>query len=712
MSSFLCNLVLSCVLTTQPVTPLDELYYGTLLYDYYQEQYEDAMIQGLVAEKQARMGDNPVRFEIAKGSFAFANGMYAYSLDTFSALENTELSALDKQRLAFHLAREYFRREDWENLKLQVDLIRLDKTWLGRQLVHPEVEFMRSEIAIHEGDFEQARSILDSISEKNSLRAYGLFNLGVALRHSGISNQQFDGIEKNNFEKSFAIFVELSQMPVFSADAQDIVQRARLALAQLRFEAIDSQPMQNENALEDEFLADNEIDLPPAVKIRADKRKRWWSVSKMWPFGSEDKGLGDDFESAIANGSTGSASAELILRSLPGTGRYRNLALATYASMAMQDADHDTASRIWQSLNNQEHWTAITASARLGLPMSLEQMYDDSGTNSGTVLAAYQQAEQMFTGRLSTLQTISQQAEDATWVGEFLSAFANPEQSDETLTEAMLMWRQEIGHADWLQWLSTESVHGLLADWLTLKEMAQFLTHMPVTLESLNAVSKEQKRRAGAARMILNTQGMFVKRDRQIERISTLSSSLEYLKTAPSEFSNKWMMAISNEEQSEMSRQLSAMQDAANLEKNERKRANLVSRVERLRGLLFFDLVDNKSTRLRSIGKQLEETSVVLSEIEESLERVNKAEEVFDNGVAIDFHIFETRAQLIGESVNDALADRQTLLAKEIREGMQREIRQVEKYLLIARIAIARTTDQLAINDEGQIDQSELQNSW
>ncbi len=39
----------------------------------------------------------------------------------------------------------------------------------------------------------------------------------------------------------------------------------------------------------------------------------------------------------------------------------------------------------------------------------------------------------------------------------------------------------------------------------------------------------------------------------------------------------------------------------------------------------------------------------------------------------------------------------EVMLAQEIKAGMQREMRQVEQYLLVTRIAIARATDQLAM---------------
>ena len=44
-----------------------------------------------------------------------------------------------------------------------------------------------------------------------------------------------------------------------------------------------------------------------------------------------------------------------------------------------------------------------------------------------------------------------------------------------------------------------------------------------------------------------------------------------------------------------------------------------------------------------------------------------------------------------------ALNDREVALAGEIRRGMAREMQEVQQYLLVTRIGIARATDELAM---------------
>jgi hypothetical protein len=106
-SKLLCDWILSCVLTVQPVTPLPDLYYGTVLYDYYQDDYQQALLDALIVEQRGAVGNDPVRLQLAKGSFAFADGMFAMAEQTFASVGDGELTPLDKMRLSFHSARRF-----------------------------------------------------------------------------------------------------------------------------------------------------------------------------------------------------------------------------------------------------------------------------------------------------------------------------------------------------------------------------------------------------------------------------------------------------------------------------------------------------------------------------------------------------------------------------------------------------------------------------
>ncbi len=215
MKTFLCELILSCLMAAPGARPVDELTYGTALYAYYQQDYGQALLDVVVAEQRQRLGDDPVRFQLARGSFAFKERLYRMAAESFAAVDASELDALDRRRLAFHLAREHFRSRDWG--ALDAELAVLDSA--SGTGPHPEVAFMQAESALARGKFAAAEHALAAVDPEDDHLAYGLFNLGVAYREAG------------SLAEARGAFARLGGLRVHSEPAWDVVQRGRLALA-------------------------------------------------------------------------------------------------------------------------------------------------------------------------------------------------------------------------------------------------------------------------------------------------------------------------------------------------------------------------------------------------------------------------------------------------------------------------------------------------
>ena len=94
--------------------------------------------------------------------------------------------------------------------------------------------------------------------------------------------------------------------------------------------------------------------------------------------------------------------------------------------------------------------------------------------------------------------------------------------------------------------------------------------------------------------------------------------------------------------------------------------------------------------------KQQAELAQSVAGIDASISRVAVAEENFVSGVGTDFAAFVARASHISAQVDRAQARREVALANAIRSRLQDEMQEVNEYLLVARIAVARATDQLA----------------
>ncbi|MEM9624164.1 MAG: hypothetical protein AAF993_21170, partial [Pseudomonadota bacterium] len=605
----------------------------------FQEDYQGALLNALVAEAQQRRGDSPVRFQLAEGSFAFADGMYSYANELFNAVPAEELTELDQMRLAFHLAREYHRRQDWPSLEAQLAKIDLGKTWLlQKQKSHPEVEFMRAESAVQLGEFDRAREHFALMDENHPLKAYGLFNLGVAYRDA----QQLDAAQQT--------FRELADITAYDDEAFDLSQRAKLALALIARQRQDTQ------------------------------------------------------------------TAESVLSDLPSEGRYQEVAMAAFGGLAMDNQDYELAARIWMTLQQQAYWTPSTATARLGFPLSLEKMSlanSDQGqggrqlATTQMALHQYQQAEQSFTSRLQNLVALNRKADDPAWIQDLLVVFASEEQDEAQMQALMRNWQLELGHTDWLEWLATDQIHQALSQWRELNQMQSWLDQLPESLAALEGVAQEQKARNQQAGLLLHDDGLYAQRERLQQQIQQQQKTLSDIAASQPQMTHAWMVPLANAEERETLQRLQTMRtQLVHMEDADRRKWE--QRVERLEGMFFYRLVAEQAARTQVLNRQLRELQELLVDVDDRVARVSRAEENFVTGVGATFSSFLDRATVITAQVDTARTAREALLAREIRGRMQQEMLQVEQYLLVTRIAIARATDQLALVGD-RIDQPDLQ---
>ena len=614
MKLFLCKLIFTCAAAVEPeVTPRSELTYGTVLYDYYQENYSAALLSVRVAQTQGHTTGAETKFKLAEGSFAFSDQMFEYSKEAFESVDASELTEIDNLWLAFHLSREHFRVGDWERLTASLDKIDLGTTqFFGNQRFHPEIEFMRAELALIEGDFEAARTHLDLLDKNDLYKMYGLYNLGGALRASG------------DLEQAEETFSQLAGIKAKTSEMQDLKQRALLAQAFL----------QRENG---------EIVKP-----------------------------------------------KKILGNLPAEGRYRDLALASFGSLAMESGDYELAARVWLSLQQQPMWTPSTASARLGFPLSLENL-----ERQDLALAHYRSAERSFSARAVKLDELSKQVEDRQWVRELLGVFAQGRTNPEKLNE----WQEQLGHTDWLEWLSAESVDSLVAQWRELRNTSDWLSSLPDDLATYETLAKEQRRRAEAVKAALADEGLTSKHRALEVQIDQKLAELEALKGRAVLPEADFLRKLANPEQAKRLKQLEDMYGVADGLNTEAK-AQWHSRLNRLRGVVFWEIADSRPVVLQQMRQAIADVEALSASMLAQTNRLQSAEAGFREGWVADFSGFESRAGDLAARVENALEVREEQLAQELKRGMQRESEQVQQYLLTARVAIARTLDQYAVIDE------------
>ncbi|MEQ8859459.1 MAG: hypothetical protein RIC56_12500 [Pseudomonadales bacterium] len=611
MKTFLCELLFSCLLAGPGAKPIDELTYGTALFSYYQEDYEQALVNVLVAERQQRLGEGPLRFELAKGSFAFQQGMYRFATETFDGVEADALTDLDRMRLAFHLARERYRVGDFAAMEGELAEVDLGANWLGRKRRHPEVSFMRLEGALARDDFAAAEAQLELLPDDDRHRAYGLFNLGVAYRRAG------------DARASHGAFSRLAKLRAEDEETWDLVQRGRLALA------------------------------------------------------------------VMARQTGDVVDAEEILGTLPGAGRYRDLALSSYGNLAMVREDYELAARIWLTLLRQEGWSAGHAMAQLGLPMSLERL-----ASPAHALDRYRDAEQVFENRLVALQNVSARAREPAWVDGLLDVFAEPDEA--ARTRALGAFEDGLGEQTWLAWLAGEDVHQVMVEWRELNAMARWLEALPARIEAYEEITRERRRRTAAARELLAEEALVGRREALAAQVAALESDLHVLATEPARREAAWMLRLANDEERTLIEDLSGMAALVAEHMPARDRARFYKRIDRLLGATFWQIADSRSARVRDLERQLAASRDTLTDVDARIDRLARAESRFAAGVETDFLALSERADDVAERVTGALQSRRRVIAEALERGLRQEMAQTQQYLLTARIAIARATDQLA----------------
>jgi len=621
MKNFICELILSCVVAAPVGKPVDELTYGHVLYSYYQQNYQQALLDTMVAEAQGRRGENTVRFDLAGGSFAFSEGMYETARLTFDAVDPAELTELDQMRLAFHLAREYHRRGEYQGMSDQLDRITLKTNWRGRARFHPEVEFMRAEAAMAAGNYAAAESYLDVLEDDDRLLAYGLYNLGVVYREA----EDLEG-SRRAFERLANLNVRTRGRKAASQETLDLMQRAKLAL------------------------------------------------------------------SLVARDLDQTADAAEVLGGLPGEGRYRDVALASYGGLAMDQGDYELAARIWLTLQNQAYWTSSTAQARLAFPMSLERL-----ASRQMALTQYRAAEQSFESRLALLTDLRSQAEDPAWVKNLLMVFSAPERDKARMSDLVARWQEQLGHTDWLEWLATEDTHQVLIEWRELLSMRDWLNDLPQELEAFEEVAAERRRRSAQANVLLVDDALLDHREVLEADIAARKGELDELARSPAERTLHWMIKLASPEERALLEELDGMRSLVNDHMSGDEQVRWRNRIDRLEGTVFWQIADDRSERTRALARLHGENVALLAEVDARIERVANAESEFAAGVETDFLVFADRADVLTADVSRALNAREVALASELRRGMAREMQEVQQYLLVTRIGIARATDELAM---------------
>jgi len=142
-----------------------------------------------------------------------------------------------------------------------------------------------------------------------------------------------------------------------------------------------------------------------------------------------------------------------------------------------------------------------------------------------------------------------------------------------------------------------------------------------------------------------------------------------------------FLRKLANPEQTKRLKQLEDMYGVAD-DLNTEAKAQWHSRLNRLRGVVFWEIADSRPVVLQQMRQAIADVEALSASMLAQTNRLQSAEAGFREGWVADFSGFESRAGDLAARVENALEVREEQLAQELKRGMQRESEQVQRLLL------------------------------
>ena len=192
-----------------------DLFYGQALYQYFQENELDAIIQLMVAANlPRRQQSQPDESDLLLADLFYGYGLHEESRQLFARLLTSETSDSIQNRIWFNLARLRYRqgyRGQAEELLGRID----DR--LPRR-IEAERKYLLTNLRLAEGDFGEADTISRQIDSDSIWQTYARYNVAVSM------------IEADRYRNGQDILDELGQLDPVDAEFLALRDLANLSL--------------------------------------------------------------------------------------------------------------------------------------------------------------------------------------------------------------------------------------------------------------------------------------------------------------------------------------------------------------------------------------------------------------------------------------------------------------------------------------------------
>lgn len=183
-----------------------DLYYGNVLYEFFQKNYFTAAVDLLAAQKQKRLVNNNAEAQLLLGGLYLSYGLHDEAEEIFNALINEGASPAVRDRAWFFIGKIRYHKQLFQEAEQALSRVgnALDKS------LQPEFRTLKSNLLMAQKKYPEAAKFLEAMftreggdpDQTHADANYVRYNLGVALIRAGNKEEGIKLIEKVGALKS------------------------------------------------------------------------------------------------------------------------------------------------------------------------------------------------------------------------------------------------------------------------------------------------------------------------------------------------------------------------------------------------------------------------------------------------------------------------------------------------------------------------------
>lgn len=166
------------------LTSVKDLRYGVVLYDFFQDEYFDALTELMLGEQNQDMPNHAEFARLLRGGISLSYGMNTQARGIFEELLAQHPKAGARDRAWFYLGKSYYERGDNDDA---LAMLNRGGDELPAKMLQ-ERDYLRANIALRRGDLANAKLPANDDDKLNPWLPYLLFNRGVLQSQLGDAN--------------------------------------------------------------------------------------------------------------------------------------------------------------------------------------------------------------------------------------------------------------------------------------------------------------------------------------------------------------------------------------------------------------------------------------------------------------------------------------------------------------------------------------------